>query len=251
MRLARYNKRVLLKHRMLFFLICLIALLVCFPFIHQHYPDYLYLIELLFTLLLIAGIFVTSNNKRLLTIMPLFALLSCIVIWFNFILKSQELLISGLVLEIIFFSLTTFIIIRHVLEYKHVSADKILGAVSAYLLLGVVWAMIYTVIEIAFPFSFYFSLGLQSHDVNLSQHRFFFSEFLYFSYVTLSTLGYGDIIPISEPARAMATLEAVSGQLYVAVLIARLVGLHISHTHWLQMMAREDAEANDDKTEKQ
>lgn len=240
--LSRQKKRILLKHRMLFFLACIIILLVCFPFIHDNYAHYLYLVELLFTILLITGIFVISSSTRILTIMPLFALLSCVVIWFNFILVSPTLLIVGLLLEIIFFILTTFVIITHVLEYKHVTADKILGAVSAYLLIGIIWALIYTVLEIAFPHSFYFSLGIKSYGDGLSQHRFFFSEFLYYSFVTLSTLGYGDIIPTSNPARALATLEAVSGQLYVAVLIARLVGLHISHTHWLQMQASKDKE---------
>jgi hypothetical protein len=224
---------------MLLFLICLIGLLIGFPFIHEYFSNYLFLIELLFTILMIAGIFVVSTNKQVLTITPLLALLACVVIWFNFILESPALLMCGLVLEIGFFSLTTFVIISHVLEYKHVTSDKILGAVSAYLLLAVIWAMIYTLIEIAFPHSFYFAHGIHFTGHNLSQHRFYFSEFLYFSYVTLSTLGYGDITPISNEARALSSLEAVCGQLYVAVLIARLVGLHITHTHWEQRQKEE------------
>jgi hypothetical protein len=54
-------------------------------------------------------------------------------------------------------------------------------------------------------------------------------NFLYYSFVTLTTLGYGDITPASSPARSLSTLEAVTGQLYIAILVARLVGLHIVH----------------------
>ena len=55
------------------------------------------------------------------------------------------------------------------------------------------------------------------------------AEMVYYSFVTLTTLGYGDIVPVSPSARALATLEALTGQLYLTVLVARLVGLHITH----------------------
>jgi voltage-gated potassium channel Kch len=56
-----------------------------------------------------------------------------------------------------------------------------------------------------------------------------FANFIYYSFVTLTTLGYGDIVPVSPHARALSSLEAVIGQLFIAVLIARLVGMHIVH----------------------
>lgn len=220
------------SHRMLIFLCCLIGWLVFFPFIHDWYTSYLGLIESFFTLLLIAGVYVISRDLQTLTIAALIALLGSTIMWFDIVLKSLPLLIIGLILQILFFCITAYTIISHVMTYQKVNSDSIYGAISAYLLLGVIWAMAYTTLELAMPDSFSFSHPFTNSNVMLAGHQFYFSQFLYFSFVSLTTLGYGDIVPLSLEARGLASLEAITGQLYVAVLIARLVGLHISHTHW-------------------
>lgn len=133
-------------------------------------------------------------------------------------------------LEMGFFSLTTVTIIRFVLSYKRVTADKIYGAICGYLLIGIIWAFIYTTIENAAPASFSFTHGVHADYYHSFSHRFYFGQFIYYSFVTLTTTGYGDISPTSNLARVFSALEAVVGQLYVAVLIARLVGLHITHS---------------------
>lgn len=217
------------KHRLLIFTILLLAFLLIFPFVHQQYMAYLVVMEAFFSMLLIGGIYVVSHNERLLTVAILMALLIFSIIWFNLFLQSQDLLIFGLIAEVVFFIMTTAIIVSHVLEYKRVTADKIYGAISGYLLMGIVWALLYTTVEYVHPGAFKF--GLNGHDVYRSPyaHPYYFVHFIYYSFVTLTTLGYGDILPINPVARALASLEAVFGQLYVAVLIARLVGLHIGH----------------------
>ncbi len=220
------------NNRMLVFLCCLLSLILCFPFIHEWFSHYLIIIESFFTLLLITGIYLSSRNPQILTISILFAVLSSVIIWFNFFINSNYLLIIGLVLQIIFFLITIFSIISHVLSFQKVNADAIYGAISAYLLLAIIWAIIYTALELAMPESFQFPHVFFHNNALLASHRFYFSQFLYFSFVTITTLGYGDIVPLSLEARGFASIEAVAGQLYVAVLIARLVGLHISHSHW-------------------
>lgn len=105
-----------------------------------------------------------------------------------------------------------------------VDVNRIVGAVSIYFLLGFAWAFIYALIELGIPESFEF----KTFDSFDGSHTGFVSEFFYFSNVTLTTLGYGDVVPLSPPARMFATLQAMVGQLYVAIVIARLVGLHIS-----------------------
>jgi Ion channel len=217
---------------MLIFLCAILMLLVFFPFMQRKLSDYIIFMELFFCLLLMAGINIVSQNKKIVTTAILIAILAIVVIWFDYILQSRRLLIFGLTLEILFFILTTITIITHVLKYKKVTEDKIYGAVCGYLLIGIIWAMIYTTLEIAFPNSFAFTTGITLNVSDLSSHRVYFTQFVYYSYVTLSTLGYGDIVPVSHEARAFSSLEAVIGQLYVAVLIARLVGLHISHSHF-------------------
>jgi hypothetical protein len=98
------------------------------------------------------------------------------------------------------------------------------------MLMGLTWASAYSGLAIAHPASFRFPTRLidpQDGDPTALPH---FDEFLYFSFVTLTTLGYGDIIPVSSGARNLSALEAVGGQIYLAVLVARLVGLQVVHS---------------------
>ncbi len=107
-----------------------------------------------------------------------------------------------------------------------VDANRIVGAVSIYFLIGLAWAFVYALIELMSPGSFKMASG----GPIIETRPGFVNEFIYFSNVTLTTLGYGDVIPLTSPARMFATLEAMIGQLYVAIVIARLVGLQISQS---------------------
>jgi hypothetical protein len=101
-----------------------------------------------------------------------------------------------------------------------ISPNRLIGAVCVYLLLGVIWAVAYTMLEMISPGSFGGFTPLQGRGWD--------SEWLYFSFVTMTTLGYGDILPVSATARALAYMQAVFGQLYVAILVAGLVSALIS-----------------------
>ena len=85
--------------------------------------------------------------------------------------------------------------------------------------MGLMWGYGYTLLEHLLPGSFNHPAGLSELDLG---------AFDYFSFVTMTTLGYGDITPASEPARAMVMIQTVSGQVYLAVLVARLVGINIA-----------------------
>ncbi len=101
-----------------------------------------------------------------------------------------------------------------------ISANRLVGAVCVYLLLGVIWAVAYTILEMVSPGSFGGFTPLQGRGWD--------HEWLYFSFVTMTTLGYGDLLPVSDTARALAYMQAVFGQLYVAILVAGLVSAYIS-----------------------
>jgi len=109
--------------------------------------------------------------------------------------------------------------IREVVFGTAISINRLVGAVCVYLLFGVIWALSYSVLEFAAPGSF---AGIETWT-----DRGWDSEWLYFSFVTMTTLGYGDLLPISATARALAYMQAVFGQFYVAVLVAGLVGAYI------------------------
>jgi voltage-gated potassium channel len=105
---------------------------------------------------------------------------------------------------------------RHALGPGLVDSERLLAALDAYLLAGLVFGVCYWVLERSWPASF----GSPSaSDLDLARA-------IYFSFVTIATLGYGDIVPASDAARGLAVLEAVGGQMYVAVLVARLVSLY-------------------------
>jgi hypothetical protein len=108
-----------------------------------------------------------------------------------------------------------------VLRSQKITQDLIYGAVNVYLMVGVAFAFLYADLALAMPGSFH---GLEQH----SYGPYNIEPFVYFSYVTLSTLGYGDITPASHLSMTMAYLEAIFGQLFLAILVARLVGLYIA-----------------------
>jgi glucan phosphoethanolaminetransferase (alkaline phosphatase superfamily) len=226
----RVIKRFLLQHRMLIFLVCTALVIAFLPFIQTKYSHLPIVIEIIFNLGLFLAIYSVSRNRKVVTPLGYLAIMSIVIIGFDELLQSVPLLLFGLFLEIIYFGIAIVIIIMHVIRYKKLTEEKIFGAISAYLLIGAMGALVYSFIEIQAPNSFRFSSGFIIDNTDVGMHRFYFSQFIYFSFVTLSTLGYGDIVPVSNQARIFASMEAIIGQLYVAVLIARLVGLHITHT---------------------
>ena len=106
--------------------------------------------------------------------------------------------------------------LRQILFGNDIDANRLYGAVCVYLMLGVIWALMYSTLGALDPSAFSGSLLAESEDWNL--------EWLYYSFVTLTTLGYGDILPVSPTARALAYSEAVVGVFYMAMLVAALVG---------------------------
>ena len=99
----------------------------------------------------------------------------------------------------------------------------IFGALSVYLLIGVVFSFLFIIVETVVPGSFD---GLTFHIADDSPREF--HSFMYFSFVTITTLGYGDLLPIQPAARALAYMEALVGQIYLTVLVARLIGMYIA-----------------------
>jgi hypothetical protein len=109
---------------------------------------------------------------------------------------------------------------KHIVTEHEITIDLIMAAACAYILLGMVWAYAYFFVESFHPGSF---RGLEDprHDL---------LDFYYYSFVTLTTLGYGDILAVTQPARGLSVVEAIMGQLYLALTISRLVGLHSSQS---------------------
>jgi hypothetical protein len=113
------------------------------------------------------------------------------------------------------------VVLRAVLAATKVTSEVVNGALCVYLLIGLVFSAAYVVLETIYPGSFV--MRSRPHEI-AELHR----SLLYFSFVTQTTMGYGDIAPAMPPARSLATVQAITGQLYLAVLMARLVALHVA-----------------------
>lgn len=173
---------------------------------------------------LLLGTYAVSERKRLFLVT--FVLAVCSVVLSGVILVWQDnwIVIAGHACLLLLLGLFSISILTNVLRAGRITADKIYGAICVYLLVGYAWAFAFAIIEAMQPGSFSGLLenGRSDYVGRVMQMR-------YFSFVTLTTVGYGDIVPLSPVARTFATLEAVMGQIYLTVLVARLVGLHIVH----------------------
>jgi hypothetical protein len=128
----------------------------------------------------------------------------------------------SLLLNIVLLFYATLLIVGRVFSERRITTNIILGAVCVYLLAGIVWGMSFALLDNFLPGSFNMPA-----EAKLSVLDNLMQNFIYYSFSTLTTLGYGDITPSSIPARYFSVLEAVTGQVYLSVLVARLIGMHI------------------------
>jgi voltage-gated potassium channel len=173
---------------------------------------------------LLAGSYTLSERKRLFAVAVALSAISIMATWVLLITQQTWAAIlshSCVIVLIIFFSIT---ILDYVLRGTRITLDKIFAAVCVYLLIGYAWTFAYALIDELDPGSFVI-LTTPSNNSYVARVL----EMRYLSFMTLTTVGYGDVVPHSDAARTLAALEAVAGQIYLTVLIARLVGLHIVH----------------------
>lgn len=180
------------------------------------------------------------------------------LLWIRAVATSFILLFSGIV------------ILGQVLSAKRINVDKVCGAISVFMMFGAIWTTLYAMVLLASPDAIYFpetlvefttaelesptgdaeasitEVGALTTASDPSCKRSELARFHalnYFSFVTLSTLGYGDILPISPIARMLAWVEAVFGQLYLAVLIGHIVGLQVAHATGQVAEPKEEGDA--------
>lgn len=130
--------------------------------------------------------------------------------------------------DVIFLAFVAVVLLLMVLKAHRVTKDTLLGAICVYLLMGGAWAFGYSLVERFYPGSFKFPDPMQATD-SLQAMDSYYRQLFYFSFVTLCTIGYGDMVPQSPPARSLAILEALFGQLYLVVMVGRLVSLNLAH----------------------
>jgi hypothetical protein len=183
------------------------------------------LLDVLSAIFLVAGVFTLGDDRRY-RVASLILAGPAIVL--GLVSHAFPLEVAGTIhlwgrlAAALFLGFTVIALVRSVVTARAVNWETISAALAGYLIIGVAWTDIYCVLELTSPGSFTVpsSSADQLNDATEQQ-----AILEYFSFVTLATLGYGDVTPASRPARSLACLEAICGQLYLAVLVASLIGM--------------------------
>jgi voltage-gated potassium channel len=173
------------------------------------------LYDLSFTCIFFLG-YITSNRQHP-VFLPL-AISALVLIWISAVFRMPLLFIFSISLNILFFMIVTWSLIRHLIDSKFVTIRIIFDAIIIYLMIGLIFAMIVSMIDHFDPAAFRYPVEGGVTPV------FHFNDFIYFTFTTLSTTGFGDIIPLKPYTRSLSILIAITGQMYIAIIISMLVG---------------------------
>lgn len=178
--------------------------------------------KITFSLITVFGLASVHEQKKYVAVMWVLVVLTFAAQWLHYFYpRPLPFRYASETMVIVFMGFTTALILRKILKEKVVSFDTIAGAIAGYLMVGLMFAAVIRFLETLHPGSFTAANAPLAPvmDVNLS---------IYYSFIVLATVGFGDIIPATLPARTFAFTEAICGQMYLAVLIAVLVGKHIA-----------------------
>jgi Ion channel len=199
-------------------LISLAVLFVSFPFIEELASGTI-ILTILITIVLVSAVFAVAGRGRIAMIATSLAIPTVAGRWLSHyrpdLVPPEVFLIGG----IVFVLFVTAHLLRFVLNAPSVTVDVLCASISAYLLLGLLWTFAYWLIAELVPNAFALNAA-PGTDISMKGFNAF-----YFSFVTLATVGYGDVVPVSKVARMLAAAEAVIGLFYMAILIARLVAI--------------------------
>ncbi len=204
----------ILKDRCFFLLLTLVAFILIYHYVWID-PG---LTLTLSTITVVAGVYAASRSKGHAVIAASIGALELVFTYMALTHYSAFFAFASSALLSVFFGFTLVRILMYVMRGRKVTRDKIFGAICVYLLIGFSWAPFYRMVFLLNPAAF---SGSRTVDMGINHF-----DFVYYSFETLCTLGLGDIHPISGFARALTVVEALTGVLYVAVLISRLVSMY-------------------------
>jgi len=214
----KYNRRFWEQYIFFGLLISLILTFTVAPFFEER-DVATKLLNVFMVTALIFSVIIVSRSKASFIVAFLLSLPMLISNLVFSLQNEQTFSIWQVSTTALFFMYIAVILLKNIFTSIQVDVNLILGAVCVYLLTAVIWALLYALTTALIPGSFEF-VG----ENILSSHV---RDFMYYSLVTMTTVGYGDIVPLSAPAKSLATMQALFGQIYIAVIIARLVGLHM------------------------
>lgn len=185
--------------------------------------DYIAIWHLFFTGVLLAAIFNCHHTLRVQIFSLIIGIPTFILNWWSLFHPSEWMFIAALSASLAFLIFAIFFLLSKVL-LGTVNADVLRGTICVYFMIGFAFSIVYTIIELLYPGSF---KGLVDRTP-LFPHGHYHSEMVYFSFITLLAIGYGDITPMGDLTQMFAVSEGLIGQFYLAILVARLVGTYAS-----------------------
>jgi Ion channel len=197
------------------FLAALIAIIIVPALVPVGLPGR-FLGDALVSLMLISGTAAVADRPRAVVIVSAIAAAALLVRWAAWLFPAADLAVWREVATLVTLVALSFVVLALVVRRGPITIRRIEGAIAVYLLLGFTWAQAYELVALWHPGAF--SAAVESMDSR---------ALTYYSFVTLTTMGYGDIMPVHPLARALAVLEALTGQLYLTILLARLVSLEL------------------------
>ena len=207
------------KWRFQLLLLVLLSLYAIVPFIEKRW-----FADIVATAVTVFAVASVSEKRGLLLVFSVLAVFVIAGTWYAHWFPGYSIAVAVHFLNALFEALVVGAILAHVFKSTRITRETIAGAICAYLLIGAMWAHVFSIVENVSPGSFADNSIEADAASGPEPIRDQADRFTYFSFVTLTTLGYGDMTPLTRPAKNLAAMEAIFGQLYLAVLIARLVG---------------------------
>lgn len=226
MNLKSIPQRISEGNRYVILLGVLTLLLLAAPFSHMLASAAATIMAILFSLVLLSSVFAVSDTRLTKCIGLLLALPTIAMAGTNLVAAGDKVAISYYLFGIAFLIYTITLVLRALFTAQRVTLNVVCSSLCVYIMLGLLWALVFSLADVIHPGSFLF---VNAEVGDQSKMQFGTEQAIlpiYYSFVTITTLGYGDIVPTTPQVRMFAAIEALTGQLYIAVLVARLVALH-------------------------
>ena len=186
--------------------------------------------KMIFTISLTAAIFNCNHRKSIKVICLVLGIPTMVFGWLNIYYAIPTVVIANALVTFSFLAICTYSILRDVVLRARVTLETLRGVICAYFMVAFAFAYAYYLIEYLMPGSFF----LAREQITSSAYVEYLAQMIYFSFITLLTIGYGDIVPVKELGQTIVILEGILGQFYIAILVARIVAVYsISSVKWL------------------
>jgi len=177
--------------------------------------------------IIISGVTSLKFGKEKFIRLLYFAFLAFVLVWINHFIHNEFTKLISFSVLIMFFIYVTYSMVRYISQSEFVNEIILLNAINSYLLIGIVGAFLFISVDVGYS---YFANAEHALNFNAIVEPSF-QDYVYFSFITLTTLGYGDITPIIPVAKSLTIALSLTGQLYLTILVAMLVGKYLSQTN--------------------